>query len=255
MNERTFKLYLDYYDCGNLYIRRSHTFHEGLTVLVGCNGAGKSTTLNQLSYIMREDGTPYFKFDNVQDGGSRQWQGIMEGFFGGSRIDDIVSMYNSSEGEKIQQNMVVKLRNRLGKIISKAVETESKELFILCDAVDSGASIDNIIEIKDFFRTIIKDQKERNGLSVYVIVSANSYEMANGEDCYDVNHNRYLKFMSYQTYKNFVLRSRKFKNRRIEKHWGKEQKRKESEERKKEMEKDESSSGKYSRRFALWRPE
>lgn len=255
MNERTFKLYLDYYDCGNLYIKRSHTFHEGLTVLVGCNGAGKSTTLTQLSYIMKEDGTPYFKFDNVRDGGSRQWQGIMEGFFGGSGVDDIISMYNSSEGEKIQQNMVVKLRNRLGKIIKKAVETESKELFLLCDAVDSGASIDNIIEIKDFFRTIIKDQKERSGLSVYVIVSANSYEMANGEDCYDVNHNRYLRFKSYQTYKNFVLRSRKFKNRRIEKHWDKEQKRKESEERKKEMEKDEPSSGKYSRRFALRRPE
>ena len=111
---------------------------------------------------------------------------------------------------------MIKAQSGLNAAIKKAEENNSKELFLLWDAVDSGASIDNIIELKDFFNTIIKDQKEKNDIDVFVIVSANSYEMANGEACYDISHNKYISFNDYEEYKKFILKSRKFKERRLD---------------------------------------
>ena len=117
-----------------------------------------------------------------------------------------------------------------GDAIKKAEENGSKELFLIWDAVDSGASIDNIIELKDFFNTIIKDQKEKNDIDVFVIVSANSYEMANGEACYDISHNKYISFNDYEEYKKFILKSRKFKERRLDTWWRKREAKQQKEE-------------------------
>ena len=38
-----------------------------------------------------------------------------------------------------------------------------------------------------------------------------------GEACYDIAHNKYITFKDYDNYKKFILKSRKFKNRRLEK--------------------------------------
>lgn len=218
MATRSFKLHKDYWDCGNLYMNATHTFNSGvITVLVGCNGSGKSTTLTQIKEQLIKNNEAYFAFDNVSRGGNNLYGGLIEGWHSGG-IDALGSLVCSSEGEKIYQNIEIIARDRLGQAIKKAIDSESKELFLLWDAVDSGSSIDNIIQLKDFFRLIIKDQKERNNVDVYIIVSANSYEMANGEICYDINHNRYIKFFDYDDYKQFILRSRRFKDRRIEKH-------------------------------------
>lgn len=215
METRTFKLYKDYWDCGNLYARAKHTFNKGVTVLVGCNGSGKSTTLTQIREQLKAKQEPYFAFDNVSSGGSGLYQGLLDGWYSGG-IGALCSLACSSEGEKIHQNIMIKVQSSLGAAIKKAEEKNSKELFLLWDAVDSGASIDNIIELKDLFNTIIKDQKEKNDIDVFVIVSANSYEMANGEACYDIGHNKYISFNSYEEYKKFILKSRKFKERRLD---------------------------------------
>ena len=215
METRTFKLHKDYWDCGNLYTRAEHTFNKGITVLVGCNGSGKSTTLTQIKEQLRSKQEPYFAFDNVTSGGSSLYQGLLDGWYSGG-VNALCSLVCSSEGEKIHQNILIKAQSGLGAAIKKAEENGSKELFLLWDAVDSGASIDNIIELKDFFNTIIKDQKEKNDIDVFVIVSANSYEMANGEACYDISHNKYISFNDYEEYKKFILKSRKFKERRLD---------------------------------------
>ena len=216
MAERTFKLYKDYWECGNLYYRCNHTLSSGLTILVGCNGAGKSTMINQIAALLRENNEKYFAFDNTRNGGSSMYYGLLEGYHSGG-IGTLATLMASSEGEKIQQNMIVKMRDQLSEKVSKTIKSGKDDLFILFDAVDSGASIDNIIEMKNFFKAIIKDQKEKNNLDVYVIVSANSYEMANGEMCYDVSHNKYITFKNYESYKKFILKSREFKKRRLKK--------------------------------------
>lgn len=220
MDNITFKLHKDCWECGDLYNKCSHTFNKGLTVLVGCNGAGKTTTIMQIREKLIADNRPVFRFDNITNGGSNLYQGLLEGYHPGG-VSALSTLACSSEGEKIQQNMVIKAKTGLKKAIEKANESGDKELFLLFDAVDSGASIDNIIEMKDFFKLIIQDQKERNDIDVFVIVSANSYEMANGEACYDIGHNKYVTFKNYDDYKKFILKSRKFKNRRLEKFYKK----------------------------------
>lgn len=220
MDSITFKLHKDCWECGDLYNKCTHTFNRGLTVLVGCNGAGKSTTIMQIKEKLVADDRPVFRFDNVMNGGSSLYQGLLEGYHPGG-VRALSTLACSSEGEKIQQNMAIKAKNGLKKAIEKANESGDKELFLLFDAVDSGASIDNIIEMKDFFKLIIQDQKDRNDIDVFVIVSANSYEMANGEACYDIAHNKYVTFKNYDDYKKFILKSRKFKERRLDKFYKK----------------------------------
>ena len=220
MDSITFKLHKDCWECGDLYNKCSHTFNKGLTVLVGCNGAGKSTTIRQINEKLTDDNKPVFRFDNVSSGGSSLFQGLLEGYHPGG-VKALSALWCSSEGEKIQQNLIIKARTGLSAALKKAEESGDKELFLLFDAVDSGASIDNIIEMKDFFKTIIQDQKERNDIDVFIIVSANSYEMANGEACYDTAHNKYVTFKDYNDYKKFIIKSRKFKERRLDKFYKK----------------------------------
>ena len=83
------------------------------------------------------------------------------------------------------------------------------------DAVDSGYSIDNVIELKDLLHMIIDDAKN-NGIELYIIVSANEYELAADEACLDVTNGKYLKFDNYESFRSFIIKSRKKKNAREE---------------------------------------
>jgi len=50
-----------------------------------------------------------------------------------------------------------------------------------------------------------------------IVISANEYELANGEQCFDVNLGKYLTFDDYESYKKFILKSRKLKDKRYDK--------------------------------------
>lgn len=79
------------------------------------------------------------------------------------------------------------------------------------DAIDSGLSVDNIVDLKEnLFKTILKEKE----LRIYIIISANEYEMANGEDCLDIDNCEYIKFSNYDEYRKFILNSREHKNKR-----------------------------------------
>ena len=73
-------------------------------------------------------------------------------------------------------------------------------------------SIDNVQDVKEYLsKTILYDCQESE---VYIIVSANAYEMARGEQCFDVYSGKYVTFSDYEDYRNFVLDSRKHKDER-----------------------------------------
>ena len=229
---RKFTLIKDYYEEGfNLYKKKTITIKPGVTVLVGCNGIGKTTLLRQIRDSLKKDNIPYVSFDNLKDGGGHARE--RAGFYGDFSF--LATSICSSEGENIVMNMG-NLAARLGKFVrdgedpkekkfSKLARTIAqiegeeieeveipKERWILLDAVDSGLSVDNIVDIKEqLFKTILE---HNYGNEIYIIISANEYEMTRGEQCFDVYNGKYLTFKDYEEYRDLVLQSKEWKNQR-----------------------------------------
>ena len=88
------------------------------------------------------------------------------------------------------------------------------ERWILLDAIDSGLSVDNIVDIKEYlFKTILEDAGDT---TVRILVSANEYEICRNEQCMDVHTGKYRTFKGYESYRKFILKSREIKNKRYE---------------------------------------
>lgn len=232
---RKFTIVQDYYNEGiDLYKKKTITIENGVTVLVGCNGIGKTTLLHQIRDSLKEDKIPCIEFDNLKDGGSKS---ISENAFYGN-FNFVASAMCSSEGENIVMN-IGNLAEKLGFFVKNGVENKRssiismektikeikgedieeqetpKERWILLDAVDSGLSVDNVIDIKEYlFKTILE---YNYGNDIYIVISANEYEMTRGEQCFDVYQGKYLTFKDYEEYRNLVLQSREWKEERTKK--------------------------------------
>ena len=64
------------------------------------------------------------------------------------------------------------------------------------------------------FKTIIEHEKDND---IYIVVSANEFEMAREEQCLDVYNGKYVTFKDYEEYRDLILKSRKWKEERSEK--------------------------------------
>lgn len=199
------KINKDYMCIGHdIHKKSTIELKEGVTVLVGCNGSGKSTLIRQIIDYVKQNEIPYIYYDNLVDGGAnaKDRAGNLEDF------GTLATLLTSSEGEEIIEN-VGNFIFDVGKFCSG--HKNDKDIFILLDAFDSGLSIDNIDELKSVFNLIIKDNKNTN---VYIIVAANTYEVARNEQCFDVNTCEYIEFANYSEYRKFVLKSRQKKEYR-----------------------------------------
>lgn len=231
MAERIINTWRDPYDEGFSTCRpKQIVIRSGMTVLVGCNGAGKTTLLHNIQSELKKENIPCHLFDNLHDGGtdSRSMAAFEENWA------FVATSMASSEGENINMNLnnlasklkefmvTGRIADRLTRISdafarcsgAKEYEVpETKERWLLLDAIDSGFSIDNIVEAKDFFKMVIKDFAD-HGYELFIVVSANEYEMANGEDCFDVTTGKYMHFGNYDEFKKFILKSREKKDKR-----------------------------------------
>lgn len=228
--ERTINTWRDPYGEGFSICRfKQVTIKSGLTVLVGCNGIGKTTMLHNIQSELKKKNIPCHLFDNLNDGGanSRSMAAFNEDWA------FLATSASSSEGENINMNignLASKLKEfmvtgrisdrftRIGDAIAKISGSEykvpdSKERWLLLDAIDSGFSIDNVVETKDFFKMVIKDFAD-HGYELFIVVSANEYELASGEDCFDVTTGKYIRFGNYDEFKKFILKSREKKDKR-----------------------------------------
>ena len=203
-----FKIIRDYYDQGEkIFPKSTIQLEPGLTILIGCNGSGKTTLLRQLKGQCHELGVPVFTYDNYNEGGHSATN--YAGFTG--NYERVAQDIMSSEGEKISNN-INDLAAKVGAFVRKNKDAE--KIFILLDAIDSGYSVDNVVELKqDFFRFVINDCA-KNGIELYIVVSANEYELARGEACFDVSVCKYIEIGSYEEYRAVVIESRKKKNKR-----------------------------------------
>lgn len=226
---RIIKTWRDPYDAGFSTCRKKQIeIQQGLTVLVGCNGSGKTTLLHNIKSELKKEDIPVFYYDNEKDGGN---DSISESIFYGN-LSFTATALCSSEGENISLNLskiASKLRkfvetgdngdrfNALAKTLALKDDNEennvSNERWILLDAMDSGYSIDNVIEMKDFFDLVIKDAKEF-GIELYIVISSNEYELVHESKCFDVMEGKYIQFASYEDYKKFILRTREKKDKR-----------------------------------------
>lgn len=230
---RTFKLHQDPYGTGEkLFKRKKITINPGVTVLVGCNGAGKTTLLRSIETQLKENKIPVLKYDNLHDGGGR----AVSFAAASGDIQFAATAAMSSEGENIVMNLgrvASSLRpfirtgetpdrsDKLAKAFARAVwgdaadkedEKIPKERWLFFDAVDSGLSIDNVVDVKEYlFKTILEDAGD---CDVYILVTANAFEVARGEECFDVYEGKYRTFKTYEAYRKFILNSRTKKNTR-----------------------------------------
>lgn len=204
---RRFKIEKDYNTEGEYMYKKMHvTFEPGLTVLIGCNGCGKSSLIRQVQHIVRHDlKLPCISYDNVHEGGAAS---INKAMFKGDM--GFVSLgFISSEGEQIALNLQ-QIAMQIGSMFKKY--TDEKEFWIFLDGIDSGLSIDAIEDLKrGLFDTIFNTYPDKE---VYIIASANEYELARGEQCFDTVECRYVNIKSYTRYRNIILKSREYKDNR-----------------------------------------
>lgn len=203
---RKFNLSNNWYGDFKIFNKKCISINEGLTILVGCNGAGKTTMLMQIESQLRDKNIPVLKYNNLHDGERK----LKEKSLHSGDFVTLAKTVISSEGENII-NCISFVANDIGKMVRD--NQNSDEYWILLDAVDSGLSIDNIIELKrDLIKYIISIEKHK---TFYFVVSANSYEMARDENCFDVMNGKYVKFKDYDDYRNFITESRIKKNKRL----------------------------------------
>jgi len=214
--KREFKISTKPWDEAKVYKKTKFTIKPGITVLVGCNGCGKTTFLHSIKDQLRELRIPVFDYNNYSTGGHRAMESAL--FYG--RMDILATQACSSEGENIVINMG-QVAERIGRFIKE--HPEDDELWILLDAIDSGLSIDNMEDLNRFFYFIFNDKEsisrlKLDGKELYLVISTNSYEFCTTKNakCFDVQNGKYIKIESYDDFKNHVLKTRKQKDEWIE---------------------------------------
>lgn len=56
-------------------------------------------------------------------------------------------------------------------------------------------------------------QDKNPEIKVYVVVSSNAYEVANGEDCINVRTGKHISFKDYEEYKETILKTAEQRNK------------------------------------------
>ena len=203
-----YKIEKDPYDADEVLFagKLKRSIEPGLTVLTGCNGTGKTTILHVVNDAYKySDSHKIFRWTGLTDKGIAKQRSLdMQSF------DILASLAFSSEGEEINTNIGL-LATRIGNFVRS---NDDKDIIMLIDGLDSGLSIDNIIETKDFFMELLIPDIEKHGHNCYVIISANEYELAAGEKCIDARSGKEMYFESYEEYRKYILDSRKKKDRR-----------------------------------------
>ena len=200
-----------------IFPKKTLKLDKGITVLIGCNGSGKSTLLREIRDTFKGDKDYVFlSFDNVSEGGVHEL---------GRRLyrvgaAEAGSFLLSSEGERIYSSLggfIMKLGSTLEK------EPKDKPAILTMDAVDSGFSVDNIIELRHFFEALMNEfQPERK---FYIVIASNAFATCNEVYSIDVTTFDEHYLTDYKEFERVIMESRERKDKRNKKKTRKKQKR------------------------------
>ena len=192
-------------DCGRVIFpanQNKRLLRPGLTVIVGDNGTGKSTLMDVFADILDDNKLPYARYSDTEDGRSRNYSYFLEK----GNVDKAALRMTSSEGENIAYNFF-DAANQYRAFINKYKREIMKirHCFFLLDGIDSGTSIATI----DLFKTLVfkdlLDVSSRANVILYIIATANNYEMARNERCIDVNTGDEIVFRDYEHYREYIM--------------------------------------------------
>lgn len=195
-----------------LYRKKSVDFLSGTTIMVGPNGVGKTTLINCIEDIIRDNNIKVFDYDNLHSGGKASLDSAL--FY--NDLSSFATIISSSEGE----NILFNIRSSLGKIkryIDSQMEKKNEPAVLLFDAIDSGLSLDFMFEIKRLFNAIVDSEPEEYQKRIFIICTSNSYELARGFRCWDVKGSKEIYFNKYQEYADFIIDKRRAIDKSIEK--------------------------------------
>lgn len=197
------------YDKFKLYTRKNFTFLPGLNNLVGCNGSGKTTLLDiYLLPYLRENKIPYIRWNDRRYGGSNLMDKMLNF---DNDMDGLVAMALSSEGEQISYGLISVFKD-IGRSFR---QYKDQAVVILLDAIDSGMSVDEIIEIRSCILDVVIPDAQSQGATPYFILATNNYEWCNDDRINNINisNGQRLFIHSYEEYKDIILNSRELKNK------------------------------------------
>lgn len=185
-----------------LYAESHATFIANeINTIIGCNSSGKSTMINKIDEILFSNGYPYVFYDNIDN--SFKW--LHE------RIHESIHYKNLSEGEIIAKASG-KYINVIADIIRGTIIRDKKfrkyrdldNIFLLLDSIDSGYSIDNIINLSGILNGLICLTKENNK-KLYIIAAANNFEFIKGNRSWDVQASKEIVFNDYDSYRQRII--------------------------------------------------
>lgn len=191
-----------------LYDTPDFNIAPGVTVLVGCNGAGKTTLLHRIKEALDADGAPVHFHEQMR---AHDRLGARLAF--GGSADDFVNVLAASwqsEGEGHMSDLGNLLPD-MGRFIM-ANKTEHRERWLLLDGLESGLSIDAADELCGLIKTI--EESVPDGVTLYLVISTNAYELAKGRNCIDVQTAKHMRFDTYEEYADFIRTSRHKKDGR-----------------------------------------
>ncbi len=217
-----FTVYKDPIEEGQYIYKKSKIWIKpGVTCLIGCNGSGKTTLFNSIYDIMQTndsksdsdntklDNVKYLRLDNYGHGSRELMQ---QALFMGD-MSTVISQAQSSEGEQIV-GCLCRHASSLGTNV-RSLEKGS-HLIVSFDAIDSGLSYDNIVDVRNnLFSSMLDDAKKR-GINLYILVGTNTYALCD-DASYDkmfIHNFKHIKVNSYKSFIKYVIKSCEIKDNR-----------------------------------------
>lgn len=211
---------------GHVDIEFGHVY-----AFVGCNGLGKSTLIRQICHDC-DTSLDNFAHNLMDDYNGRsafarfladpdESPGEPETYYlpidrrssaRGFGDDALIARASSnfmSAGEALAHN----LGPCLAIVRKELPRLRGKEVYILLDDLDAGASLDVVADERRAIDAMAKDLGA-NGSRYAICVAANSYGLAEGLECISCADLSPVSFGSYGEYRDFILSTRRWKDAR-----------------------------------------